>query len=211
MLRILMTRCLFILFIIPITTAALGQPNIDSITIHFLYGSKPKSEFKNTERKWFGGKLGGHVGIETSPDSILSFVPVGKFHWFAKHDNLHSRFVVHSRHSFPAIFGGNAADMKTLSVVIPINIKQRRVVDSLHLAFRSETPFDYAFIGMRCGSSTYYILSHLDIVKAYSFRKTYMKIFYPRRLRKRILVKAANERWTVKRHEGTTRRIWETD
>jgi hypothetical protein len=190
--------------------ATLAQ-SADSIKVHFLYGSKPKGQFKNMERKWFGGKLGGHVGIETDPDTILNFVPVGKLHVFAKQDEMHGRFVIHSLRTFPEIFGGNAGDMKTLSVVIPINVRQRRILDSLQFAYLFETPFDYAFIGMRCGSSTYYILSQLGIVKAYSHRKIYMKIFYPRRLRKRVLRKAHEQHWIMTRQEGTSRRVWEKD
>jgi hypothetical protein len=47
--------------------------------VHFLYGSKPSREARDIEKKWFGGKLGGHVGIEITPDSILNFVTVDKF------------------------------------------------------------------------------------------------------------------------------------
>jgi hypothetical protein len=206
-----MGHCVAVLFFLLVTVTGTAQSCTDSITVHFLYGSKPKAQFKDIERKWFGGKLGGHVGIESAPDSILNFVPAGKFHWFANRHNLHGRFVVHNNRSFPRIFGGNAEDMKTLSVVIPIDARQRRVLDSLRAAYLAEAPFDYAFVGMRCGSSTYYILSQLGIVKRYSLRKTYLKIFYPRRLRKRILRMADDKQWSINRQEGTTRRVWERD
>src|SRR3954451_1597248 len=59
------------------------------IKVHFLYGSKPFRKYKDTEPKWFGGMLGGHVGIETDSGQILNFTPRGSFHWLAKKDSLH--------------------------------------------------------------------------------------------------------------------------
>lgn len=203
-----MRRYASLLFILAISNVVSAQYT-DSIAIHFLYGSKPKRQFKNVEWKWFGGKWGGHVGIETTPDSILNFVPVGKLHVFAKQGERHSRFVIHNCRTFQELFGGKAEDMKTLSVVIPLDKNQRRMIDSLQVVYLSEPPFDYAFVGMRCGSSTYYILSQLGIVREYSYRRTYMKILYPRRLRKRVLRMANEQGWIVKRQNGTPRRKWE--
>ncbi|WP_338814872.1 hypothetical protein V9L05_06675 [Bernardetia sp. Wsw4-3y2] len=45
------------------------------LKVHFLYGSKPLKSDKNTEQKWFGGILGGHVGIEVEEDKVLNFLP----------------------------------------------------------------------------------------------------------------------------------------
>jgi hypothetical protein len=66
-----------IFFFVCIVTHA--QPVQDVVVVHFLYGSKPSREARDIEKKWFGGKLGGHVGIEITPDSILNFVTVDKF------------------------------------------------------------------------------------------------------------------------------------
>jgi hypothetical protein len=66
------------------------------LKVHFLYGSKPLKKFRDTEQKWFGGILGGHVGIEGDSDRIVNFLPSGKFHWFAKKNELHSTYAIHS-------------------------------------------------------------------------------------------------------------------
>lgn len=65
------------------------------LKVHFLYGSKPLKKYKATEQKWFGGILGGHVGIEGDDDKIVNFLPKGKFHWLIKKiiDTVLMRFI----------------------------------------------------------------------------------------------------------------------
>ena len=181
------------------------------IKVHFLYGSKPKREFKDVESKWFGGKLGGHVGIEIDSNEIIDFVPSGDFHYFAKKNDCNSRFAQHSLESFYEIFGGNSDEVKKMSVKIPISAQQKLKLDSIVNAYTNVTPYDYAFIGMRCGAATYDILSQLGVVKQYSQQRTYMKIFYPKKLRKPLAEKARQNSWPIEQQEGTTNRKWEKD
>lgn len=61
------------------------------IKVHFLYGSKPKKEFRFLEEKWFGGMHGGHVSIETDHE-VTGFGPQGKFHIFGNKKKFHSHF-----------------------------------------------------------------------------------------------------------------------
>jgi len=78
-------------------------------------------------------------------------------------------------------------------------------------AYLKQTPYDYALFGMRCGAATYEILGQLNILPAYSYRKTYKKIFYPKKLRKRLFKKANNNSWTIERRAGSGKRKWEKD
>ena len=48
------------------------------IKVQFLYGSSHLKKYKNTEKKWFGGILGGHVGIEGDSGKFYSFEIKGK-------------------------------------------------------------------------------------------------------------------------------------
>src|SRR6476619_3977037 len=50
------------------------------IKVQFIHGSKPKKEYRQTEKKWFGGVMGGHTGIEINPDQFLSFEGNDRFH-----------------------------------------------------------------------------------------------------------------------------------
>lgn len=70
-------RLLFFFMLISYSTFAQS----DSIFVHFVYGSKPLSK---EESKWFGGKLGGHVGLEAGKDSVFHFNPGGKVRAFGK-------------------------------------------------------------------------------------------------------------------------------
>jgi hypothetical protein len=181
------------------------------IKVHFLYGSKPLKQYKTTEHKWFGGMLGGHVGIEGDSGRILNFVPKGHFHWIAKKDERHSSYAEHTESSFYAILGGNADSMKKLVVTIPVSAEQKKKFDSIATAYLHETPYDYALVGMRCGAAAYEILGQLGIVKSYSYKKTYRKIFYPKKLRKRLLARAGSKGWTLYRQQGCATRKWERD
>lgn len=181
------------------------------IKVHFLYGSKPGKEYKDSEGKWFGGRLGGHVGIEIDSNLVLDFVPYGELHLVAKKDERHSRFVMHTLESFWEIFGTEAGDVKKLTVVIPVSHAQRQRLDSIRQAYTRATPYDYALIGMRCGAAAYDVLAQLGIVPQYGTAKTSVKIFYPRKLRKRLIRKARQNGWEIIREEGTPRRKWEKD
>ena len=181
------------------------------IKVHFLYGSKPGKEFKASESNWFGGKLGGHVGIEIDSDRILNFVPSGKFHKFSKADDRHSKFVFHTSSQFYSIFGGKPREVKQAVFIIPITSVQKRKLDSIAKVYTGNTPYDYAFFGMRCGAAAYDILGQLQIVESYSHRKTYLKIFYPKKLRKRLFELAALNRWKTEMAQGSDHRIWEKD
>ncbi len=181
------------------------------LKVHFLYGSKPMKEYQDTENKWFGGVLGGHVGIEGRDNKVLNFLPQGSFHIFKKQNERHSTYAEHDTVSFYKILGGDPDSMKKAIVYIPVSPQQKQQFDSIAAAYLEATPYDYALVGMRCGSATYEILGQLGILKQYGPKKTAKKIFYPKKLRKRLLKKAQENNWTVTRQEGTTRRKWETD
>jgi hypothetical protein len=204
------TRYLLAGLIFLLSLSTFAQDSI-FIKVHFLYGSKPHRKHRDTEGKWFGGKLGGHVGIETDSNRILDFNPLGKFHYIAKRNDRNSCFAVHTPEDFWEIFGGNAEDMKKTSVVVPLTPSQKAEFDSIYKVYTAQTPYDYAFIGMRCGAAAYDILGKLGIMKELSYRKTYLKIFYPKKLRRRLLKKARKNNWQVIRQEGTNRRKWERE
>jgi len=192
------------------TSIVVGQDTLFA-KVHFLYGSRPLKKYKSTEPKWFGGMLGGHAGVELDSGQILNFVPAGKFHVFAKKQNRHSSFALHTPDAFYSILGGNAAEVKKRVFYIPISAKQKMIFDSLAAAYLRQTPYDYALFGMRCGAATYDILARLNILPLYSNSKTYKKIFYPRKLRKRLFKKAATHQWRIDRAEGSSTRKWEKD
>jgi hypothetical protein len=190
---------------------AVGAQDTGYLKVHFLYGSKPLPKYKKSEQRWFGGVLGGHVGIESDSNRIVNFLPSGKFHVLARRNKRHSRFAVHSAEDFYAILGGEPDSARKLIVHIPVTRAQQHHFDSVTASYLGNTPYDYAFWGMRCGAAAYELLARLELLQPYSQRKTFRKIFYPRRLRKRLLKAAAANSWTVVRQEGSRKRKWERD
>jgi hypothetical protein len=181
------------------------------LKVHFLYGSKPLKKYKDTEQKWFGGVLGGHAGIESENDKVVNFLPRGKFHWFAKKNNKHSMYAEHTVNNFCGILGSDYNSVKSAIVYLPVTKQQKEKFDSIASVYLKQPPYDYALFGMRCGAASYEILGQLGIVPNYSYRRTYRKIFYPKKLRKRLFKKAEENGWTILRQEGSYKRKWEKD
>lgn len=181
------------------------------LKVHFLYGSRPGLKYKKTEKKWFGGILGGHVGVEGDSNVILNFCPKGKFHIF-QHKKIHSCYKLSNVKEFDEIFDTSKGDsFKKLIVFIPVTRAQKIKFDSLQATYMLSTPYDYAFLGMRCGAAAYDVLSSVGILKKMSYHKTWSRIFYPRRLRKRIIKMAVKNHWQMYAHNGSTKRKWEKD
>jgi hypothetical protein len=182
------------------------------IKVHFLYGSRPLKAYKQTEPKWFGGILGGHVGIEGDSNQILNFVPHGTFHLLPTNNIKHSKYTLDSVSKFYSRLGGQHPDSaKQTIIIIPVSIQQKLRFDSIAALYLTTTPYDYALIGMRCGAATYEILAQLGIVKPLSLSQTSVTILYPKKLRLKLLAKAKAKGWTVIKHNGTCRRKWESD
>jgi len=180
------------------------------IKVQFLYGSKPLKQHKDTEEKWFGGILGGHVGIEADSGKFYSFEIMGKNKIFSgKPDN--SAYKLVTAEQFWSVMKTKEDSIKKATVIIPITEDQKNKLDSITSNYLKQVPYCYAVFGMRCGSSTYEILAQMGILPKYSDFKTCMKIFYPRKLRKRLLSTAEKNNWSVLRQEGTPKRKWEKD
>lgn len=181
------------------------------IKVQFIYGSKPLKKHRDTEKKWFGGLPGGHVGIEADSNKVLDFHPYKNFHIIETGQNKHSRFLLRPAEQFWSGFGCPGETVKKATVIIPVTKAQKLRFDSIANSYLSNTPYDYAFIGMRCAAATYDILSQLDLVERYPLQTMYLKIFYPKKLRSRLIAKAEEMGWAVLKQEGSAKRKWEQD
>jgi hypothetical protein len=180
------------------------------IKVQFIYGSKPVKKYKDTEEKWFGGIHGGHVGIEADTGTFYSFEKTGKNKVFNGKPN-NCAFKSVGAEEFWTIMKTKEDSLKSTTIIIPITGQQKQKLDSITRCYIQQVPYCYAVFGMRCAASTYEILAQMGILPEYSSFKTTMKIFYPRRLRKRLLSRAEKNNWTVIRKEGTQKRKWEKD
>lgn len=186
---------------------AIGQTDrAYQLKVHFLYGSKPKWKYRTTEYKAFGGLHGGHVTIELD-GSDYGFVPAG------------SRVHIFPRKKPAADFVDNplngmypySAKNKTVTFVIPIDTSQYTELKQILGSYSNHTPFDYAFFGMRCASTTAEILGEIGIIKKRKRFANIVRTFYPKKLRKRLFKLARRENYEILQNEGVTTRKWERD
>jgi hypothetical protein len=181
----------------------------ECIKVQFIYGSHPFKKYKE-EKKWFGGILGGHVGLEGDSSKFYSFEIHGRNKIFNGKKN-NSIYKIETAGEFWNVMETKEDSLKTTTIILPLTLQQKQKFDSITAAYVKEVPYCYAVFGMRCGASTYDILAQMGFFPRYSRFKTYMKIFYPRRLRKRLLAKAKENNWTIIRKQGTPKRKWERD
>jgi hypothetical protein len=201
----------------------------DSIRVLCLYGSVPAKGYKGVEPQFRKGMFtrlinlrGGHVGVETGADTVLSFHPVrhdGPFHAghifnHPRHPNSIFRAVSVDRmwfmlpHHYP-----DPDSLRRVVFVIPITPEQRRVIDSLALAYLAHTPYDYAFLGMRCASASWQILVYAGVATEYR-HAFWHKIFSTRKFRYALYKEYLRKRsagWRMYTWKGSVSREWDKD
>lgn len=106
---------------------------------------------------------------------------------------------------------GDTGKLKITTIVIPITEEQVLKFKETEKKYFEQTPYDYAFIGMRCAAGAYDVLSKAEVCKHKSRVGIISKNFYPKRLRVKLLKRAQKENWQVLRQEGRSTRKWEKD
>jgi hypothetical protein len=177
-----------------------------NITVHFLYGSKPAKGYKHEEKKWFGGKKGGHVTIEAG-DSIIGFQPGGNCHVFGKKKKANGYFNAKQKE----VFIKDTVALKYTSIIIPLNEDGYSKIKITLNNYLKKSPYDYAFLGMRCAAATYDILEESGVVKKRTRMGKWVSFFYPQLLRRRILKAAAENNYAVVKTKGRASRVWEKE
>ncbi len=180
--------------------------SLQTVKVHFLYGSKPRKEFKFLEKKYFGGLHGGHVSIELG-NAVVGFEPHGRFHVFGSQNHFHSQF----RAKNILEWMDDSSGMKYTSISIRLTPAQYQHLCAIHESYMQLPPYDYAFIGMRCAAATYEILGQIGIMPQRRRHFMVMRYFYPKLLRKRMLKLAIARNYFVHRKPGRTTRKWEKD
>jgi len=201
-------RTIFLFFLLFVITSAFTQTDsVYFIKVHFLYGSKPLKKHKADEHKYFGGLHGGHVTIEID-NMDYGFVPDGKFHVFAHKTLRNSTFIKKETNGAKRPYPEGT---KFTTFIIPITNEQYEKLNQIHSNYCSSTPYDYAFIGMRCAAATQDILAQIAVVKKRKGAKNIITTFYPKKLRKRMFKLAHKNNYQIIYQEGRTTRKWEKD
>ena len=178
-----------------------------SINVYFLYGSRPALFHKNHEARYLGGKHGGHVtiGFDTL---VIGFVPYKGFHVFAHRKHFKSTFRIEEIHQFlNDTFGSKYATFE-----IAVTDSQYGILTGVLTKYLNKNPpYDYAFLGMRCASATYDILSQMGIFEEKSRFSNIISNFYPKKLRRKMFSLAKINNYKVKTKKGRSSRKWEND
>jgi hypothetical protein len=177
-----------------------------SITVLFLYGSKPAHGYKQTEHKLFGGIHGGHVSIRID-SNIFSFQPKYDWHIFPHHKKIVGGFILEDL----SVWVKDTAGDKYTSIEIPVTDSQYVKLKQLEKDLLAHTPYDYAFFGVRCAAGAADVLEDIGILKPRSVFGDVMKYFYPQKLRRRLLKYANEHHFTIHRQPGKISRKWERE
>jgi hypothetical protein len=181
---------------------------MNTISIHFLHGSVPKWKYRKEAYKIRGGLLGGHIYIQVNKD-IFGFEPFDNkhFHIIPKCDP--AAFNSRCKHELYDDWAKSMIEKEITSVLIPLNDESITIIKNYLERNARKPSFDYALLGMRCGSFTHYCLSKIHVVKRTTPLLSMLKIPYPRKLRNILTQKATMMNWKVKKSIGTDKRIWE--
>lgn len=180
--------------------------SIHYIKVHFLYGSKPKKQFKSTEFKSFGGLHGGHVSIEVD-DIDYNFEPTYDHHVFSHKHKMKADFVENKLNGLSRY----SSTSKTVTFIIPLTNDQYNKIKLINQNYCKTTPYDYAFFGMRCANSTQDILGQIGVLKKKTRFLNVLTTFYPKKLRKRIFKVSKKKNYKIIKQSGRETRRWERD
>lgn len=198
---------LSVLFLFILATCTAQTDTSLVIRVNFLYGSKPLRAYKSSESKIFGGLHGGHVTIQTG-DSDYGFRRNKKHPHIFPHKNKPASVFTEKKLNGQSRY---EADRKTVAFIIPVTHEQYNALQNMHADYCQSTPFDYAFFGMRCTSTTQEILGQIGVLKKRSRLGNIVTAFYPKMLRKRMFREARKHQYQTISTEGRPTRKWERD
>jgi hypothetical protein len=176
----------------------------DTVIIHFIHGSVAK-EGCIYPRKRLGGLLGGHVEIELNQQVYgfrLAKLPV---HIFVDNTDFNSKYEVNTKENWLK----RTEYEKVTSIYLPITAEQKNKLNAILNAYLMQTPYDYAFFGKRCATSTAEILAQSGIICPLSNAEIMAAFISPKPLRNTLINLAENKHFLIKKKAGVDCRIWE--
>lgn len=176
----------------------------DTAIIHFIHGSIAQENCIYS-RKRLGGLLGGHVEIELAGRVYgfrLAQLPV---HIVVDNRHFNSKYEVNSKEAWLK----RTEYEKMTSVYLPISKKQHDKLQAILTDYLAKSPYDYAFFGTRCATSTAEVLSQSGIICPLSDGQNYIAFLSPHPLRQTLLALAKERHFVVTRKKGVDCRYWE--
>lgn len=184
---------------------SLPQKNeiVDSAIVHFIHGSIPEKGCRYNKKR-LGGYLGGHIEVEIK-NKVFGFIydsiPINQI----SKDSFNSKFEVREKKEWE-LFTKND---KITSIYIPVSKQQKEKLYGLLEQYVKIEPYDYAFLGQRCTSSTAEILSDVGVLNKFSNLESIIAFFYPRTFRYTLLQFAKKNDLKVEISKGIDCHKWE--
>ena len=176
----------------------------DTAIIHFIHGSIPM-ENCIYPRKRLGGLLGGHVEIEVEGRVYgfrLDKLPV---HIFVDKGHFNSKYEVNTKETWLK----RTEYEKMTSIYLPISEEQKDKLQAILTTYLAKSPYDYAFFGTRCATSTAEVLSKSGIIYRLSNVENSIAFLSPHPLRQAFLHLAREKHFLVIYKKGVECRYWE--
>ncbi len=176
----------------------------ETAIIHFIHGSIPL-ENCIYPRKRLGGLLGGHVEVELDGQIYgfrLSKLPV---HIFPNNADFNAKYEVNTKEAWLK----RTEYEKITSIHLPITHVQKNKLEQILKIHLIHVPYDYAFFGKRCASSTAEILSNSDIFSPLSNAEIMIAFLAPNPLRNTLINVANKQHFLINKKQGVDCRIWE--
>ena len=176
------------------------------IRVIFRYGSIPVHGYEKVEYEEVGGLYGGHVSFGI--DSLeIGFTNRKRLHLFNDKDDFESLFYW----EYLKNYENQLLSKKVVVFMVPLTGEQYVKLRAILMQYIENTPYDYAFFGMRCASATYDVLSQIGLFEPLPRFRNMVSNFYPRRFRAKMFRLAQENHYTIIKHTGRLTRIWEED
>jgi hypothetical protein len=193
------------IILLSIVPYVFGQ-KVDTIQVLFLYGSRPVHRYWQKEAHYFGGLHGGHVSI-VMDSSVIGFRHVKGLHIIPNRKLDGGDYLSVQLKDFVK----DTIAFKYISFKVPITHEQYHNLINILQAYIDKTPYDYAFLGMRCAAATYDVLSQIGLFKIKSRCGNITSNFYPKLFRKKMFILAKEKHWKINKQSGRKTRKWEMD
>ncbi len=185
-------------------SAGFAQDTSHILKVIFRYGSIPAPGHEEREYREVGGLFGGHVSLGL--DSLeIGFSNKRRVHTFQKSDNPTGYYYW----EYLKYYEDSLVSKKSATIEIPLTHEKYNKLREILVGYIENTPYDYAFFGIRCASATYEVLGQIGIVEPLSYNRNIIRNFYPRLFRRKMLRLARKNNYTIIRQNGRGTRIWE--
>lgn len=197
-------KILFFILLLSLGTHGFAQQkdSMRLIEVHILHGSKPLNK---AEKKTIGGLWGGHVVIQTDTNVYGFSFSSPKIHAVVHHRKPAGIYQKETLHEWTELH----ATSKVTTIEIPVTQAQYDTLVLEYEKYLKQSPHDYAFFGMRCAASCYWMLGSIGIEKESSRPKSVCKAFYPKALRVKLMKMAKEKDYKVSVQEGRKSRRWD--